>query len=157
MSGFRFRSLVWLAVGLMAVSCGSRKAQFKEHQVMGDTPQRIARVTAIIAKRVPPPSLLLEAQFVEEQYGDGVLGPSDFKSFAVWEIAPADVEKWTALMTPLSPAPDYAEPKKAHHWWIDRADFSSLRFYRPEALTQRDLGWIGVDPAGKIYLHTFTM
>ena len=100
----------------------------------------------------------MDAYFVEEQTGDGTLGPSDFRAFCVLEVAAQDIEQWTQLLAPLAATPEYAAPAQARGWWITPGPFTSLQFYTPDKLTGRVHGWIGVSPqTGRIYIFTFTM
>jgi hypothetical protein len=115
-------------------------------------------VSAILAKHKRPPTAILDAHFVEEQTGNGGLGPSDFRTFYLVEVAPQDVAKWTQLLTPLAAPSNYETPTQAHDWWVTRDAFASLQFYKPDVLTGRANGWVGISPQmGRIYIFTFTM
>jgi hypothetical protein len=141
-------------------SPSATSTQPKVFEVTGNQDLRIARVSAILAKHVVVPTTILDAHFIEEQIGDGYLGPSDFRSFSAMKIAPKDVDKWSKLpkLTSIAKKPEYAQPRQARTWWISSADFDSLQFYEPRSLTGRSNGWIGIDrETGFIYIFSFTM
>jgi hypothetical protein len=128
------------------------------HELTGDHTQRVAGISAILTQYKAPPTAILDAHFVEEQIGDGNLGPSDFRSFYYLEVAPQDIARWTQLLTPLTAMAEYASPTQPRDWWIARDRFTSLKFYKPNTLTGRGHGWIGISQqTGRIYIFTFTM
>jgi hypothetical protein len=158
-------TLVACAIALSACSL-DKPSKISEHnapktsvyEIAGDKIQRVAGVSRLIAKQKTPPTAILDAHFIEEQIGDGNLGPSDFQAFYVLKVAPQSIAKWTNLLTPLTEKADYAAPKQPRDWWIDRANFNKLKFYKTDTLTMRIHGWIGVLPqTGHIYISTFTM
>ena len=127
-------------------------------EIEGTTGQRVSQVSALLAKHHALPSPLQEARFLEEQTGDGKLGPSDFASFYALQIAPEDREKWTAILEPLRGPPPYVAPRQACDWWVPREDFARLKFFNPKPLCGTENGWIGVSASeGRIFIHTFTM
>ena len=149
-----------LIVCLLALTtCSkSRAPKSSVDEVNGNITERVARISAIIAKHKAPPTAILDAQFLEEQSGDGVLGPSDFRAFYFVEVSPQEVSRWTQILTPLEMKGEYAEPAQPHDWWISRDAFASLEFYKPDILTGRVFGWMGVSKqTGRIYIFTFTM
>ncbi len=129
-------------------------------EVTGTLAERIKIVSQIIANSTPLPSALLDANFVQEQTGDGKLGPSDFKSFGVLSVAPADLLAWRAVLARLeahnTPAA-YAAPKQVCPWWLSATEFSSLEFHSPKSLTGRVNGWVGIAPDGRIFMCSFSM
>jgi hypothetical protein len=134
--------------------------QSQVFEVTGNQDRRIARVSAILAKHIVLPTAILDAHFIQEQIGDGYLGPSDFRSFSAVKIAPKDIGKWSKLLklTSIAKKTEYAQPRLARNWWISSADFGSLQFYEPRALTGRSNGWIGIDrQTGVMYIFSFTM
>jgi hypothetical protein len=153
---FRFVIIV-CAFSLTTCSrSGTPKISIRE--VTGTATQRVADVSAIITKHQAPPTAILDAHFLEEQIGDGFLGPSDFRAFYVVEVTPSAVLQWTQLLTSLGAATEYAAPVEPRDWWISRDAFDSLEFYKPATLTGRMHGWIGVSQkTGRIYIFTFTM
>jgi len=150
---------VIVVLGLVLTGCSQNNAsKFTEHEISGTTAQRVARTTAILEKTHPLPSALIEAQFLEEQTGDGNLGPSDFEAFYRIDVTPTDIPAWTSLLTPLASKAEFAAPRRAHGWWVSAGAFGALRFYEPAALTGKAHGWIGISPEqGVIYIYTFTM
>lgn len=152
---YRFFIIVYLFI-LIACSEGNAP-KISVHEVTGSKMERVADVSAIIAKYKAPPTAILDAHFVEEQTGDGVLGPSDFRAFYFINVEPKDVSYWTKFFAPLGKTPEYNAPAQAN-WWIARDTFDSLQFYKPDILTGRVNGWIGVShQTGNIYIFTFTM
>jgi hypothetical protein len=153
---FRFISFTCL---LALAACSRTNApRTSHHEFTGSSSERVAAVTAIITKHKAPPTAMLDAQFLEEQTGDGNLGPSDFRAFHFVEVAPQDVARWTEVLTPLSGTAEYNAPVQPREWWIARDAFASLQFYKPDILTGRVHGWIGVSQqTGRIYIFTFTM
>jgi hypothetical protein len=145
---------------LMACSKSSESNAPKSsaREVTGISTERVAGVSAIMAKHKAPPTAIRDAHFLEEQTGDDVLGPADFRAFCVIEVAPQDISKWMQLLTPLGATAEYGAPAQPRDWWITRDTFASLQFYKPDILTGRIYGWIGVSQqTGRIYIFTFTM
>jgi hypothetical protein len=144
---------------VIALTACSRKSPPRDpvYEITGDRTKRVASVSVIIARQQPPPTAILDAHLVEEQLGDGEMGPSDFRTFCVLEVAPLDVPPWTQLLTPIAARVEYAAPAEPRDWWIARDAFASLQFYEPDPLTGRLYGWIGVSPqTGRIYIFSFT-
>ena len=129
------------------------------HEIAGTDAERAAAVSRLIGRHAPLPSALLDAHFLEEQLGDGFLGPSDFHAFYALTVAPADLAAWRSALPPLPASnepPAYAVPEQPRPWWLTRDDFSRLAFYDPEPLTGRLHGWVGIAPDGRIFIFTFT-
>lgn len=128
------------------------------YEISGSTQERVLKATALLSKHHPPPTPLVDAYWIEEQIGDGVLGPSDFRSFAVLAVRPEDIPQWVKLLTPLTEKLLYNQPTNSYSWWVDQAHFTELQFFESGRLTGRANGWIGVSPqTGRIYIFTFTM
>ena len=155
------RHFFFLILLVLVAACTAKRPAESVHEITGTRPERIARITAIITKRTAPPTALKNAYFVEEQVGDGYLGPSDFSSFYALSVAPNDVAAWRSVLSPLEPLNNpahYAAPKKAASWWLSAPEFSSLEFYSPKLLTGRINGWVGIQPqTGRIFIYAFTM
>jgi hypothetical protein len=148
-----------LILNCFMASCGNQ-ASNTTHEIAGTQAERVAAVSKIIIRNAPMPSLLRDANLVEEQIGDGQLGPSDFKSFGVLSVAPADLPAWRAVLMPLEEQnkhPQNDAPKAPCTWWLSAADFSRLEFYSPKLLTGRINGWVGIAPDGRIFMYSFTM
>lgn len=149
-----------LAICGMALTACSRSSAPKSsvREVTGTAVERVAGVTAIFAKHKAPPTAMADAHFLEEQIGDGVLGPSDYRAFYAIQVAPQDVTKWMSMLAPLGEPAEYAQPAQSCAWWVSREEFTSLEFFKTENLTGRHHGWIGVSPqTGQIFIFTFTM
>lgn len=123
----------------------------------GDITQRVAKISALIKKHKALPTTILDAYFVEEKIGGGILGPSDFRTFYVIEVAPQDLAQWTKNFIPVSIDPQYVAPAEHCDWWISSQNFSSLKFYQPDSLIGNSDGWMGVSSQkNRIYIFTFT-
>ena len=89
----RMKTLVLLI--LCGMTACSKKPAESSHEIEGTKAERIAAISKLLSKTVPLPSPLLDAHFVEEQIGDGRLGPSDFKTFCGLTVSTADLPAWT--------------------------------------------------------------
>ena len=141
-------------------ACSPKGTAQSTHTVDGTPSERVAAITKQLARNTKLPGRLLDAHFLEEQTGDGRLGPSDFVAFYALTVDPADLPAWRAAQ----PAPpmakndiQYAAPKKAQPWWVTQEDFAKLEFYSPKSLTGRVNGWVGLSPDGRIFIYSFTM
>ena len=163
------KSLLASALGVVLAcsmsACGQKNAKVSTHEVDGSQEQRITMITKQLSKAGPLPGALLDANFVEEQSGDGRLGPSDFKSFYALKIATADIPVWKSALSKSKPANTFsnddqikhAAPKDAQPWWANAVDISKLEFFSPQSLTGNANGWIGIAPDGRIFIHVFTI
>lgn len=142
------------------VACSPKKPAETSSEAGGTKVERIAAVSRIVTRNSPLPSALTDARFVEEKTGDGRLGPSDFRSFSVLAVAPADLPAWKAALAPLeaqNTPPAYVSPKQATPWWLTAAEFSGLEFHSPKSLSGRVNGWVGIAPDGRIFVYSFTL
>jgi hypothetical protein len=153
---FRFATIICLCA---LTACSKSSAPKNSvYEVTGSSIERVARVSAIITKHKAAPTAIVDARFLEEQTGDGIFGPSDFRAFYFVQVAPQELSKWTEILTPLGAAAEYTAPSQPCDWWIAHDTFASLQFYKPDILTGRVHGWIGVSQqTGRIYIFTFTM
>jgi len=150
---------------LCAMTACSKKPAESSREIDGTTVERVAAISKLLSKKVPLPSSLLDAHFVEEQIGDGRLGPSDFKAFCALTVSAADLPAWKAALSKSTTwglsssdgAIKRAAPKNAQPWWVSEGDLDALEFYSPHSLTGRANGWIGIAPDGRIFVYTFTM
>lgn len=129
-------------------------------EISGTQAQRVAAMSSLIGKRGPLPSPIVDAQFVEEQTGDGQFGPSDFSAFYMLTVAPADLAAWRSAQPTIetqNKPPKYVTPKQARLWWLTYDDFLGLTFYSPRFLTGRSNGWVGIASDGRIFVYAFTM
>lgn len=153
------KSLILLSVCSLA-ACSPRKPAESTQEAGGTKAERIALVSRIVTRNSPLPSALTDARFIEEKTGDGRLGPSDFKSFSVLTVAPADLPAWKAALAPLeahNTPPAIVSPKQACPWWVDATDFAGLEFRSAKSLSGRVNGWVGIAPDGRIFVYSFTM
>ncbi len=156
------RFLFLMVFSLLPSSCNDGKPKELRYEVDGTEAQRIEGVRNILQKNVAIlPTLILDPHFVQEQTGDGKLGPSDFRSFFAFRVPKGELGKWTSLFGDLKLSNDpplFVSPKESETWWVSTDQFPGLRFYSPRALTGRSNGWIGVDfDSGEIFIYTFTM
>jgi hypothetical protein len=138
---------------------GARSPSAPAKQTSTDT-ERLATITKQLSRNGKLPGALLDAQFLEEKIGDGVLGPSDFFAFYALTVPAADIPAWRAALaaTPVVNDPAaYAAPKAAAPWWASKADFGKLELFGPKSLTGRFNGWVGLAPDGRIFIYAFTM
>jgi hypothetical protein len=151
------KTLVLLLLCSMA-ACSPKRPAESTREIGGTQAQRVAAVSQLVSKHAPLPSPLLDAHFVEQQTGDGQLGPSDFFAFYALTVAPADLAAWRSALPPIT-APktslNYASPKQPQSWWLTQEDFRRLEFYSPKSLTGRSNGWVGIAPDGRIFVYAF--
>ena len=142
-------------------ACSPKRPLELTYEITGTRAERVSAVSRILATHKPLPGALLDAYFVEQQTGDGYLGPSDFVSFCVLTVAAADLPAWRAAMSPIEPQnspPNHEVPKKEVPWWLSPAEFKALEFYSPSTFGGRANGWIGIQSeTGRIFVFTFTM
>lgn len=153
------KSISLVLIGLLG-ACSPRKAAESNKDINGTQAERVASVSKILSSHSALPGPLVDANFLEEQTGDGSLGPSDFASFCALKVDPASLPAWRAALKPLeaqnTPA-KYVAPKKPEPWWLSTADFGGLEFFSAKDLTGRVNGWLGIAPDGRIFIHSFTM
>ena len=136
------------------------------HPIDGAQAKRVATITKQLSRGGKLPGPLLDAQFVEEKTGDGLLGPSDFFAFYALSVAPADLPAWRTALAASNATWNHfsndaeikrAAPKKPQPWWVKPADLGQLEFYSPKSLTGRSNGWVGIAADGRIFIYAFTM
>jgi hypothetical protein len=157
------KALALLFLCTMA-ACGPKPVESSPKSA-GTPAERVAAISKLLSKSAPLPSPLLDAHFIEEQTGDGRLGPSDFKAFYAVTVAPADLPAWRAALSKSKTWNHYSNdeqikreaPKKAPSWWVSGADLGGLEYYSPHSLTGRANGWVGIAPDGRIFVYAFTM
>jgi hypothetical protein len=104
-------SLIWHVIRLTFIAClvasqachESKPPETSAYELAGGQADRATQMSSIIAKHKAPPTHIDDAHFLEEQIGNGVVGPSDFRAFYAIDIAPEDAGLWIELLTPLSP------------------------------------------------------
>jgi hypothetical protein len=101
-----------------------------------------------------------DSKCLEEQMGDGYLGPSDYSTFCVLTATPKTIATFRQTLSPLHLPDDsaqYAAPRKAVNWWLSELEFKQLELFRPGLFTYRTNGWTGLSPqTGKVYIFGFT-
>lgn len=153
------KSFSLLLIALL-VACGPRKAAESTKETSGTQTERVAAISKRLSNHTPLPSPLIDGNLVEEQTGDGGLGPSDFVSFCALKVDPANLPAWRAALKPLeshNAPPKYVAPKKAEAWWMTAAEFARLEFFSAKDLTGLVYGWIGIAPDGRIFVYFFKM
>lgn len=126
----------------------------KQSVMMGDSTARIASMQKLLNVSQ---LTLLDAQHVEQQYGDNGLGPADYHGFYYLQIPNAQLDGWIVTLRPIAQAPSYVAPEPGQTWWPSPAVFSTLKFYEVDTLSHRVNGWLGVDAkTGQIYVFDFT-
>jgi len=153
-------SVIGILLACSMTACDSKGPRTSTRDLAGTKAERVAEVSRLISRAAPLPSPILDAHLVEEQTGDGRIGPSDFASFCAIRIAPEDLAAWRSALQPLeaqNTPPKLVDPKQAQPWWVTPSDFSTLEFYSPKSLTGRFNGWVGIAPDGRIFVYSFTM
>jgi hypothetical protein len=159
------QNLLGSVIGIL-LACSMTACEYKgpprvsTQEVAGTKAERVAEVSKLISRTAPLPSPILDAHFVEEQTGEGRIGPSAFASFCAITVAPEDLAAWRSSLQPLeaqNTPPKLVDPKQAQPWWVTPSDFSTLEFHSPKSLTVRYNGWVGIAPDGRIFVYSFTM
>ncbi len=127
--------------------------------------ERVAVISRLLSRTAPLPSALLDAHFLEEQTGDGRLGPSDFEAFYALIVTPADLPAWRAALSKPAPWNHFtndsdikrAAPVQPQPWWVGEDTLDSLELYSPKLLTGSSNGWVGLAPDGRIFVYVFTL
>jgi len=115
-------------------------------------------MTEILENRISLPSSILEAECIEEQEGDGRIGPSDFTFFAKIVVEKADFASWKSAAGQGISKWDYRSPKTSLPWWPTKGLADKLDMYAPKPFFGRSNGWVGFAADGQtIYVLTFTM
>lgn len=122
-------------------------------------------ISKLLSTIAPLPSALLDAHLLEEQTGDGRLGPSDFAAFYALRVAPAALPAWRAALSKPATWNHFANdnairraaPTQPQPWWVSEADLASLAFYSTKFLTGSSNGWVGLAPDGRIFVYAFTL
>ncbi len=141
---------------LLAVVSGCGGTQNQAHEITGTVAERIAGVSRVVESNTPLPSTIADAHLIELQFGDGQLGPADFRSFVWMKVSPDDVAKWKAGMkTPPIDSPNYDAPPSQPRWWLAESTFTQLTKYDSQAFFGRH-GWVVIQDDGNIYALTYT-
>jgi hypothetical protein len=151
-------SFIALCFGLLACNPIFSNPSSKESAI--PTTQRIVELSKLVGKQTALPSPIKDSHCIEEQVGDGYLGPSDFFTFCVISVALSDIPAWREKLSPLQPhnyPAHYAVPRKTVSWWPTETEFKTFEFFEPALIAGRSNGWTGISPqTGKIYVYGFT-
>lgn len=98
---------------------------------------------------------VVDANVIVEQFGDGNMGPSDFRHFGKIRVLPPDVARWTTPPTRIESAPAFAGAPVPVSWWLTEKAFQRLTFYESRPIFGQD-GWIGASPEGVLYFSIMT-
>jgi len=140
---------------LFFIGCGK-----KEQAPASTKIERIAKISKLISLNTTLPSSILDAEYIEFQKGDGVLGPSDYNFYSRITVKPIEVKKWIkGLKKPFNNTTKYSKPKTAMpNWWLTEKSFNSANLFETKTYFNRYNGWISVDSSkGFLYVYTFTM
>jgi hypothetical protein len=150
------KKLSFLLAFIVVALSGCGGPQNQTHEITGTAAERVAGVSRVIKSNAEMPSNIVDAHLIELQFGDGRLGPSDFRSFVWIKVSPDDIPKWkSALKTPPDDSPTYDAPPTKPKWWLSQSTYKQLIKYDSHALFSRH-GWVVVDDDGNIYALTYT-
>jgi hypothetical protein len=151
-----------IVVCFALVACGPTPQKRTRSEITGTQQERIARVTAILAKYGQLPGPLLDAHLTEDvadNSGGLVPGPSDACLSGVITFPASDLAKWQAVLSPQlsgTTSPEFHSVLSPPAWWPAAAAFESCEFYAPQKLTGRAAGFLAVSPsAAAIYFSAF--
>jgi hypothetical protein len=65
------KTLALLLLFCLMTACSPMRPAQSTFEISGTQAERVAAVSPLISKRAPLPSRILDAQFIEEQTGDG--------------------------------------------------------------------------------------
>ena len=164
----RAACLVAAASLLLVASCRPRAAQVSVTEISASptatkpttVQERVEIITKQLSRNGKLPGVLLDAQFLQEKVGDGVLGPSDYFAFYALTVPVADLPAWRAALAAapvVKGAPGYAAPKAPTPWWLQPAEFGKLELFDSKPLTGNVNGWVGLAPDGRIFIYAFTI
>jgi hypothetical protein len=144
-----------LAVSFVLLT-GECRHEISEGEISGTTAERVAAVKRVIESSAAVPSTIDDAHLFELQFGDGQLGPSDFRSYIWIKVSADNIAKWKSVLktSPYDP-PAYDTPPSEPKWWLTRDEFEQLTKFDTFAMFQRH-GWIVVDGDGNIFARTYT-
>ena len=136
------------------VGCGGPQTQ--THEITGTVAERVAGVSRVIQSNATLLSTITDAHLVELQFGDGQLGPSDFRSFVWIKVSADDIPKWkVGLKSPPIDSPAYDSPPSKPGWWLPQSTFAQSTKYDSHAFFNRH-GWVVIQDDGNIYALTYT-
>lgn len=149
-----------ILICFLLTACDQSASRKKSKETIPYTSERIVEISHLIDKQKLLHLNPKSSQCIEEQIGDGYLGPSDFFIFCVLSVAPKDITSLRHTLSPLQTdgtSTHYATPRKKVDWWLSEAEFKKLELFKPELLLYRQNGWTGISAStGKIYFFGFT-
>lgn len=160
------RKLLWrLLGGLLIVTtlgtagCARSSGPKITTRALGSTPEdRVATVVKIIERHSALPGSIRSVEGLEEQVGDGRLGPSDFRFFAKIVVEKRDLSSWKSAAGAKLSSATYRAPQASTSWWLPESELKDLTLYSPRTLFGRNHGWIGFSSDNEtLYVMTFTM
>lgn len=84
-SGARLRVHELGLLLLVFVSCqGREEIPIALEELQGDREQRVSQALRFLLHGAEPPSAVVDAHCAEERIGDGILGPSDRRTYCGW-------------------------------------------------------------------------
>lgn len=140
--------------------CFGKKPKETIYELVGSKEVRVEALTNVLLRENESlPSPLLNGYLLEIKIGDGRMGPSDFRTFLSFEVAPDELEKWIQLLGGPIERPLKAElPSLDRFWWRSAESLQGLTFYPGKALSGRYNSWAAIDPDdGRIYVYSFTL
>ena len=146
----------FILVLIIFVFSGCGGPQNQTHEITGTAAERVLGVSRIIESNAALPSEITDAHLIELQFGDGQLGPSDFRSFIWVKVSSDDVAKWrSTLKSPPNDSPAYDAPPTKPKWWLTQSAYTQLTKYDSHTLFNRH-GWIAIQEDGNIFALTYT-
>jgi hypothetical protein len=122
--------------------------------------ERVVPISNLIDAKNPLLTKIKSSRCIEEQVGDGYLGPSDFSIFCVMSVDPKDIDTFRHTFSKpknLNGLASYISPRKTVDWWISKPDFEHLEFFEPGLLSTQRNGWTAISSKNsKVYAFSFT-
>jgi len=144
---------ILVLISVIFLGCGP---QNQTHEITGTAAERVEGVSRVIESNAALPSKITDAHLIELQFGDGQLGPADYRSFVWIKVSTDDVEAWkSALKSPPRQSPGYDTPPSKPTWWLVQTAYDEATKYDSHALFNRH-GWIVIQDDGNIFALTYT-
>jgi hypothetical protein len=88
---------------LCTLAACSPKPPESSYTTNGTKSERVASISKLLSKTASLPSSLLNAYFIQEQTGDGRVGPSGFEAFYALSVDPVNLPAWQAELSKSKP------------------------------------------------------
>lgn len=138
-----------ITVAFLMSSCGQNVS-------VPTAAERVIQMTNLLERKMPLPGPILEAEYLEEQVGNGFLAPSDFYFFAKLIVSKDDFGLWKSVTGEKIAKWDYLTPKADLPWWPTKSEAEKLLKFSPKQMFGRSHGWVGFSSDNKtIYVLTF--